>query len=138
MLPNLADLTSSSPDTLHLYPSYGGSLGPGIRRPGLGPCSAHGASGRSFHLLGNCLPPEDLRTRGQAETLSVSWAPDEGSDCNRTQTCSTRDRAGLGRSSPETALGTAGRASPPPSTWGGILTEGAEQLSGKHLRTVHS
>lgn len=104
LLPNLADLTSRSPETLHLYPSYGGSMGPGSRRSGLGPRSARGASGRSFHLLGNCLPPEDLKTHGQADTLSVSWAPDEGSDCHRTQTRSTRDRAGLGRSGPETAL----------------------------------
>lgn len=44
------------------------------------------------------------RTCGQAETLSESWAPDESSGCNWTQTRSMRDRAGLGRKDPEASF----------------------------------
>lgn len=35
-------------------------------------------------------------------------------------------------------FGTAGRTSPAPQHLRGILAEGAAQLSGKHLTTVHS
>lgn len=103
-------------------------MGPGIRRPSLGhysalslamrPWASHFASRGTACLTWknrkNAAWPPSLqglqrswplgRTRGQAETLSETWAPDESSDCNCTQTRSMRDRAGLGRKDPEASF----------------------------------